>query len=72
MPFSARRKLFRFLATSEIVGRINYCIRITFIFVAVLFIDAFQRMLKVSQESHVNERVAVSFCSLPTDYRITI
>lgn len=56
LPFSARRKLFRFLATSEIVGRINYCIRITFIFVAVLFIDAFQRMIKVSQESHVNER----------------
>lgn len=55
LPFSARRQLFRFLATSEVVGRINYCIRITFIFVAVLFIDAFQRMLKVSQESHTAE-----------------
>lgn len=55
LPFSARRKLFRFLATSEIVGQINYCIRITFIFVAVLFIDAFQRMMKVSQEFKVAE-----------------
>lgn len=55
LPFSARRKLFRFLATSEIVSRINYCIRITFIFVAVLFIDAFQRMIKVSKETNLGD-----------------
>lgn len=53
LPFSARRKLFQFLATSEVVAKINYGVRITFIFVAVLFIDAFQRMMKVSAESHV-------------------
>ena len=52
LPFSMRRKLFHFLATSEVVGKINYAIRITFIFVAVLFIDAFQRMLKVTAEVH--------------------
>ena len=46
-----RRRLFHFLATSEIVAKINYCTRITFIFVAVLFIDAFQRMMKVAAES---------------------
>ena len=40
LPFSARRKLFRFLATSEIVSRINYCIRITVWLVAVLCVDA--------------------------------
>ena len=39
LPFSARRKLFRFLATSQIVAKINYCVRITFIFVAVLFLS---------------------------------
>ena len=52
LPFSARRKLFQFLATSEVVAKINYGVRITFIFVAVLFIDAFQRMMKVSVEAH--------------------
>lgn len=51
LPFSARRKLFRFLASSEVVAKINYGVRITFIFVAVLFIDAFQRMMKVSHET---------------------
>ncbi|WFD35535.1 Endoplasmic reticulum transmembrane protein 3 [Malassezia cuniculi] len=57
LPFSMRRKLFHFLATSEVVAKINYGVRITFIFVAVLFIDAFQRMLKVTAEvqtDHVN------------------
>ena len=52
LPFSMRRKLFHFLATSEAVAKVNYAIRITFIFVAVLFIDAFQRMLKVTAEAH--------------------
>lgn len=51
LPFSMRRQLFHFLATSEIVAKINYAVRITFIFVAVLFIDAFQRMLKVHSEA---------------------
>ncbi|WFD29551.1 Endoplasmic reticulum transmembrane protein 3 [Malassezia sp. CBS 17886] len=51
LPFSARRRLFQFLATSEIVAKINYGIRITFIFVAILFVDAFQRMVKVSTEA---------------------
>merc|ERR1712130_527512 len=54
--FSMRRRLFHFLATSEIVAKINYCTRITFIFVAVLFIDAFQRMMKVAAESETAER----------------
>ncbi|WFD42006.1 Endoplasmic reticulum transmembrane protein 3 [Malassezia psittaci] len=54
LPFSARRKLFQFLATSEVVAKINYGVRITFIFVAVLFIDAFQRMMKVTAESQIS------------------
>ena len=56
LPFPLRRRLFHFLATSEIVAKINYCTRITFIFVAVLFIDAFQRMMKVAAESETAER----------------
>lgn len=70
LPFSARRKLFRFLATSEIVSRINYCIRITFIFVAVLFIDAFQRMIKVSKETNLGDTRATTTCATrPTTTR---
>lgn len=68
LPFAARRKLFRFLATSEIVGKINYCIRITFIFVAVLFVDAFQRMVKVSYESNAAETTGFQDYHAETNY----
>lgn len=37
------------------MAKVNYCVRITFIFVAVLFIDAFQRMMKIKHESDVTE-----------------
>ncbi|KAK0539100.1 Endoplasmic reticulum transmembrane protein 3 [Tilletia horrida] len=53
LPFTARRKLFHFLATNHIVGQIQYGIKITFIFVAVLFVDAVQRMIKVMNEAQL-------------------
>lgn len=53
LPFAARRKLFHFLATNHFVGQIQYGIKITFIFVAVLFVDAVQRMIKVMNEAQL-------------------
>ncbi|KAG9046243.1 hypothetical protein FS837_004804 [Tulasnella sp. UAMH 9824] len=51
MPFSARKKLFTFLSTSLIVAKIAYVLKIAFVFVAVLFVDALQRVLRVTAES---------------------
>ncbi|CAD6888452.1 unnamed protein product [Tilletia controversa] len=53
LPFTARRKLFHFLATNSFIGQIQYGIKITFIFVAVLFVDAVQRMIKVMNEAQM-------------------
>ncbi|KAE8217312.1 hypothetical protein CF319_g8572 [Tilletia indica] len=53
LPFTARRKLFHFLATNSFIGQIQYGIKITFIFVAVLFVDAVQRMIKVMNEAQL-------------------
>ncbi|CDU24189.1 uncharacterized protein SPSC_02818 [Sporisorium scitamineum] len=50
LPFTWRRKLFHFLATNPVVAKIQYGLKITFIFVAVLFVDAVQRMVKVMTE----------------------
>ncbi|KAN0065549.1 Endoplasmic reticulum transmembrane protein 3 [Thecaphora frezii] len=50
LPFTWKRKLFQFLATNPIVAKIQYGLKITFIFVAVLFVDAVQRMYKVMTE----------------------
>ncbi|TFY71219.1 hypothetical protein EVG20_g1778 [Dentipellis fragilis] len=50
LPFQIRRKLFHFLSESPIVGKIAYALKIAFIFVAILFVDAVQRMFRVTAE----------------------
>ncbi|KAF8604264.1 endoplasmic reticulum protein [Ceratobasidium sp. AG-I] len=50
LPFTARQKLFSFLSNSIIVAKIAYALKISFIFIAVLFVDAVQRMLRVTAE----------------------
>ncbi|KAE8212603.1 hypothetical protein CF326_g9891 [Tilletia indica] len=50
LPFMVRRKLFNFLGTSSFIGQIQNGVKIVFIFVAVLFVDAVQRLMKVNHE----------------------
>nr|XP_019012916.1 endoplasmic reticulum protein [Kwoniella pini CBS 10737]OCF51697.1 endoplasmic reticulum protein [Kwoniella pini CBS 10737] len=50
MPFALRKKLFHFLSENPIIARVQYGLKITFIFVAVLFVDAVQRMVRIAQE----------------------
>jgi len=51
LPFVARRKLLSFLSDSPVVGKLAYGLKIMFIFVAVLFVDALQRMFRVTAEA---------------------
>jgi hypothetical protein len=37
------------------VAKIQYALKITFIFVALLFVDAVQRLVRVSQEAQANK-----------------
>ncbi|ODO05128.1 endoplasmic reticulum protein [Cryptococcus wingfieldii CBS 7118] len=50
MPFALRKKMFHFLSENPIVSRVAGGLKITFIFVAVLFVDALQRMVRIAQE----------------------
>ncbi|RSH87969.1 uncharacterized protein EHS24_000492 [Apiotrichum porosum] len=50
MPFAMRKRMMHFLSENPIVAKIQYALKITFIFVAVLFIDALQRMVRIAQE----------------------
>ncbi|KAI0030454.1 B-cell receptor-associated protein 31-like-domain-containing protein [Vararia minispora EC-137] len=50
LPFSIRKKFFSFLAESPIVAKIAYGLKIAFIFIAILFVDALQRMFRVAAE----------------------
>jgi B-cell receptor-associated protein 31 len=50
LPSKVRRKLFRFLSESPIIAKVAYGLKISFIFVGVLFVDALQRMFRINTE----------------------
>ncbi|KAF9435451.1 hypothetical protein BGZ76_006264 [Entomortierella beljakovae] len=56
LPFKWRRGMLNFLSKSQIVGSIQYAIKILFIFVFILFIDSFNRVMKVEVVSRESDR----------------
>jgi len=50
MPFSWRRKLFVFLSENPIIAKLQYGLKITFIFILILFIDSLNRVYRVYLE----------------------
>ncbi|KAH9851299.1 endoplasmic reticulum protein [Lenzites betulinus] len=50
LPHVVRKKLFSFLSESPVVAKLAYGVKIAFIFVAILFVDAVQRMWRVTAE----------------------
>ncbi|GAB7344156.1 hypothetical protein MBLNU457_2050t2 [Dothideomycetes sp. NU457] len=50
MPFKWKRGLFTFLAESPIVAKIQYGMKITFIFILILFLDSVNRVYRVQVE----------------------
>ncbi|KAJ7153489.1 B-cell receptor-associated protein 31-like-domain-containing protein [Mycena crocata] len=53
LPHNVRKKVFGFLSESPIVAKVAYALKISFIFVAILFADALQRMFRVTAESEL-------------------
>ncbi|KAJ3487924.1 hypothetical protein NLI96_g3206 [Meripilus lineatus] len=53
LPHAVRKRFFRFLHESPIVAKVAYGLKITFIFVGVLFVDALQRMWRVTAEAEL-------------------
>jgi len=50
MPFTAKRKLFNFISESPIVAKVQYAMKITFIFILILFLDSVNRVYRVQVE----------------------
>jgi len=50
MPFTAKRKLFNFISESPIVAKLQYGMKITFIFILILFLDSVNRVYRVQVE----------------------
>lgn len=50
LPFGVKRKIFTFISESPIVAKIQYWMKITFIFILILFIDSVNRVYRVQVE----------------------
>ncbi|KAF2276988.1 endoplasmic reticulum protein-like protein [Westerdykella ornata] len=50
LPFTWRRKLFTFISESPLIAKIQYGMKITFIFILILFIDSVNRVYRVQVE----------------------
>jgi len=51
LPYKIRKGLFHWLSNSPIVAKIAYGLKISFIFIAILFVDALQRMQRTVAEA---------------------
>lgn len=52
LPFTWRKKMFRFISESALVAKLQYGMKITFIFILILFVDSVNRVYRVTQELH--------------------
>lgn len=50
MPLAVRRKLFTFLSESPLIAKLQYGMKITFIFILILFVDSVNRVYRVQLE----------------------
>ncbi|KAF2006766.1 endoplasmic reticulum protein-like protein [Amniculicola lignicola CBS 123094] len=50
LPFTWRRKLFTFVSESPLVAKLQYGMKITFIFILILFVDSVNRVYRVQIE----------------------
>ncbi|KAK0631780.1 B-cell receptor-associated protein 31-like-domain-containing protein [Immersiella caudata] len=50
LPFTIRRKLFTFISENPLVAKAQHALKITFIFILILFIDSVNRVYRVQQE----------------------
>ncbi|KAJ7270691.1 endoplasmic reticulum protein [Mycena haematopus] len=60
LPHNVRKRIFGFLSESPIVAKIAYGLKISFIFVAILFADALQRMFRVTAEAELAKQNGAS------------
>jgi len=50
LPYTVRKRVFTFFSESFIIAKLAYGLKIAFIFVGVLFVDALNRMFRITAE----------------------
>nr|GAT59077.1 predicted protein [Mycena chlorophos] len=65
LPHRVRKPVFKFLSESPIVAKVAYALKISFIFVAILFFDALQRMFRVTAEAEMSKQHGTAHTGMP-------
>ena len=50
MPFTVKRKVFTFISENPLIAKLQYGLKITFIFILILFVDSVNRVYSVQME----------------------
>jgi B-cell receptor-associated protein 31 len=50
MPFKMKRKMYNFISESPLIAKLQYGMKITFIFILILFVDSVNRVYRVQVE----------------------
>jgi cell division protein FtsB len=50
LPYTWKRKLFNFISENPLIAKLQYALKITFIFILILFIDSVNRVYRVQVE----------------------
>ncbi|KAL2271064.1 hypothetical protein VTJ83DRAFT_435 [Remersonia thermophila] len=50
LPFTMRRKVFTFISENPLVAKVQYWLKITFVFILILFVDSVNRVYRVQLE----------------------
>lgn len=50
LPFTIRRKMFTLISESPIIAKLQYGMKVTFIFILILFVDSVNRVFRVQLE----------------------
>lgn len=67
LPFTAKRKLFTFISESKAVAMLQYWMKITFVFILILFVDSVNRVYRVQVELAAAKEGVTGAGALATD-----
>ncbi|PLN81464.1 BAP31 domain protein [Aspergillus taichungensis] len=67
LPFVVKRKLFAFISESPVIAKLQYGLKITFIFILILFIDSVNRVYRVQLELASFHKESMGAAALGTD-----
>ncbi|KAJ4862835.1 hypothetical protein N5P37_004984 [Trichoderma harzianum] len=50
LPFNIKRRIFTFISESPLIAKVQYWMKITFVFILILFVDSLNRVYRVQLE----------------------